>query len=309
MLRRDFLKTAIAPIIPWPRGSPIRDYGWLPPLLPSIKPSFLDIYPQLEGIGQGKVVLLYKYIEKILKQSLPAHKQTGSDCTSQAAGLGIDFIQAIQAILCKDRWISKVATEMLHIGSRKLIGKRVSGGVTIDESIDFLTKWGVLFRKKYKNYDFRKYNYKNCKQLIRNNIPEWLLKECKKHLLLESVKIKNWNDARDAIRNLCPIVIGSKVGFDNAKRDIDGFAKPKGIWAHAWLLIAIDDRYKRPGGCLMNSHGDNWVKGPRRHKQPKGSIWVDQSVINEMISKYKDSFALVRLGGLKPIKYNLWPRE
>lgn len=302
MLRRDFLKTSASFVL---GSSQSKDYGWLPPLLSSDAPRFLDIYPQFEGVGKGTVVLLYKYLESILGSQLKAHYQTGPDCTSQASGLGVDIIQAIQALLKKDRWVNKVATEVLHIGARLTIGNRKNGGVRIDEVIRFLIEYGTIFRKKYRNYDFTTYNYNNCTKLEKNGIPPWLLKECKK-CQCTALKVSNWNETRDAIRSLYPIVIGSSEGFDDAKRDKDGFAKPKGTWYHAWLLIAIDDRSKRPGGCLMSSHGDNWVQGPRRYNQPKGSIWVEKNVLEDMIIKYGDSFALCQLNGLTPTRYQLW---
>lgn len=300
MRRRDFLITSAALL----RGSStVVDHGWLPPFFPSDTPGFLDTFPQAQGIGRGRIILLYKYLEKILGP-LKAHFQTGPDCTSHAGGLGIDVLQAIQVLLRKDKWIGKVATEVLHIGALKNIGNRYSGGIKIDELILFLNKFGTIFRKKYRDYDFITYNYENCKRL-RNGIPEWLLEECKKHQIIKALKISNWDEARDAIKNLYPIVIGSAVGFDDKIRDKDGFAEPKGKWFHAWLLIAIDDKSKRPGGCLMSSHGDNWVKGPRRYNQPKGSIWVDKSVLNTMITEYGDSFAFCQLDGLTPTRYKL----
>jgi len=304
MQRRDFLKTSALYILPG--GSPVRNYGWLPPFLPSQEPGFLDTFPQLEGSGKGKVVLLYKYLEAILKQPLIAHKQTGLDCTSHAGGLGIDFVQAIQKLLKRDRWIGKVATEVLHVGALNIIGKRKEGGVTINELLTFLIKYGTVFRRKYKeNYDFRTYKYSNCQKLAKL-FPKWLLEECKKCQIIKHYKVSNFNEARDAIRDLNPVVIGSNQGFKNTKRDKDGFAKPNGEYYHAWLLIAIDDKFKRPGGCLMSSWGDNWVKGPRRYKQPKGSIWVDKNILNTMLSKFGDSYALCRINGVTPKEYKLW---
>jgi len=305
MQRREFLKATVAGLI-IPGGSPVRDYGWLPPVLPSIQPGYLDTFPQAEDSGKGKIVLLYKYLEAILKKSLPAHKQVGPDCTSQAGGLGVDFVQAIQNLLKRDRWINKTATEVLHIGGRQTIGKRSSGGITISELLTFLTKYGTIFRRKYQNYNFSKYDYKNCKKLEKTGIPKWLLDECKKCKVIKHYKVSTFNEARDAIRNLHPVVVGSSVGFENTKRDKEGFAKRNGKWFHAWLLIAVDDKYKRPGGCLMSSWGDTFFKGPRRHKQPKGSIWVDKDILNEMLNKYGDSYALCRINGVTPREYKLW---
>ena len=303
MQRRDFLKTSAFYILPG--GSPVRNYGWLPPFLPSQEPGYLDAFPQAEGSGKGKVVLLYKYLEAVLKQPLIAHKQTGPDCSSHAGGLGVDFVQAIQKILRRDRWIGKIATEVLHIGALKIIAKRNEGGTQIKDIVTFLEKYGTVFRRKYQTYDFRTYKYANCRQLLKT-FPEWLLEECKKCQIIKAHKVSSWNEAKDAIRNLNPIIVGSDIGFNGAKRDKDGFVKPKGQWYHAWLLSAIDDKFKRPGGCLISSHGDNWVKGPRRHKQPKGSIWVDKDTLHEMLNKYGDCYALCQLNGLTPKEYKLW---
>lgn len=309
MKRRDFLKTTASALL-LPRGSYSKSFGWLPPSLPSNEPRFLDTYPNLEGTGKGKVALLYKYLEAILKHPIIPFKQDGPDCTSNAGGMGIDFLAAIQSLLKKDKWLGRTSTEMLHVGSR---GKRKTGGITVNELIKFATEHGILIRKKYVNpndqedtWDFRKYNYNLCTKLTKNGIPDWLLRECKKYRLTKVTKVSTWTEARDAIFNLNPIVIGSKVGFDNAQRDEHGFAKPKSTWYHAWLLIAIDDKFKQPGGCLISSGGSNWVKGPKRHRQPDGSIWVNQDIIHKMVSEYGDSYALCNLDGLQPTRYQLW---
>ena len=306
LLRRDFLKTSAALFY---RGSSVSNYGYLPPILPSPVPSLFNTYPELEGSGAGKIVLLYKYIEKILRKSLPAFRQQGPDCTSMAGAMSLDIVQATQNILNKSCWEGRVATEYLHIGGRQLAGKRYSGGVGIEELMTFVVRHGVIFRRKYKFenqvHDFTKYDYTITNKLSKD-FPSWLLHEGRKHRVDKVVKITNWDEAVAAIRNLSPVVIGSAVGFDGAKRDKDGFAKPKGKWYHAWSLIGMDDRSKRPGGCLMNSHGEHWVKGPTRHKQPNGSIWVDKDVLNKMLSQYDDSYAICTFRGCKPKKYKLW---
>ena len=313
LLRRDFLKTSAALLY---RGSSVRYYGYLPPILPSPIPSLFNTYPELEGSGAGKIVLLYKYIEKILGKSLPAFLQQGPDCTSMAGGMSLDIIQATQNILHKSCWEGRVATEYLHIGGRQIVGKRYKGGISIESLMTFIVRHGTVFRKKYKFenqvHDFTKYNYTTTTNRLSKDFPSWLLQEGRKHRVDKVVKISTWDEAVAAIRNLSPVVIGSSVGFDGvskysgAKRDKDGFTKPKGKWYHAWSLIGVDDKSKRPGGCLMNSHGEHWVKGPIRHKQPNGSIWVDKDVLNKMLAQYGDSYAICTFQGCKPKKYKLW---
>jgi len=232
-----------------------------------------------------------------------------------ASGQGIDFVQAIQALLQKKSWIKRTATEYLHIGGRQVIGKRKGGGVSIKEAMTFAATFGTLFRQEYElgeqKFNFTNYDYMNAVAL-EDGIPSWLLNAGRQHRVGKLVKVSTWREARDAIRNLYPVVIGSSVGFDGktnwsgALRDKDGFCEPKGTWYHAWLLVGIDDRHKRPGGCLMNSHGENWVKGPTRNKQPNGSIWVGKDVIHQMVKEYADSYAICDLEGFQPKTYKLW---
>lgn len=248
----------------------------------------------LAGEGKGKNIFLYNYVHAALhSQTIPHFQQDNPDCVSHAAGLSIDYLQAIQHFLNGDIWYGQIATEILHAGTLKQIvrnRRRFNGGISVDELIKFLQEYGVIFRRKYRDFDFTQYSYKNCYQLLRG-MPTYLLDECQKHTVLTFKKVLSWEAARDAIYNLKPVIIGSAIGFDDAKRDDEGFVKPKGEWYHAWALIGIKDR-GRKGGCLMNSHGVNWIKGPRRHGQPIGSIWVDADVLHKMVKQYGDSYAL-----------------
>lgn len=301
MLRRSFLKYVAALSI---GGSQPKYFGWLPPSLPSRVPAFLASYPQFEDTGKGKISLLYKYVEKATGRPVtPNYQGKHPTCTGQAASKGVEFIEAIQHLLMKHKYIGRVSPEMLHIGGRQIIGKRLKGGVQIGEAIKFLTKYGALFQKKYKDWDFSKNDYELCKRLTEDGVPDWLLKLCKQHPIQYYHKTNNWNEARDAICNLYPVIVGSAVGFEDAKRDKDGFAEPKDKWYHAWLLIAINDRGPRRGGLLISSFGKNWARGPKAYGQPDGSIWVDKDVLDTMLSEYGDSYAISNLQGLKPVDY------
>lgn len=304
MERREFLKTAA--FFPFASISLPKDFGYLPPVKPNNLPTFSEVYPKVED-GKGKVSLLYPYLEKVLAvSSLKSHAQTGPDCVSQATGLSNDITAAIQILLRNERFNGKIATEWIHFGGRCVIGgsRNINGGAHIVNACKFIQDYGVIFRKKYQkidftNYKFRKSNFKNI-----NDWPE-LLKEASKHKMGTLTKISNWKEARAALRNLAPVVLGSSLGFNGAKRDSQGFAQPSGSWYHAWMIMGFDDRFKRKGGLLMNSHGV-WVQGPRRHHQPNGSIWVDIDVLDEMISKMDDAYALSDYVGTKPIKFPLY---
>lgn len=301
MKRREFL--ALAALTPF--TSLPRDYGWSSPTKATKIPRFYNQFPK--GRGEGKTALLYKYYQYALNRQITPFFQTGPDCTSNASGLGVEIVEAIQTYLRKDRWVGSVATEILHIGGRSIIGGRLNGGVAIHEAMEFMNTYGILFRDNYGEYDFTKYNYDNCIKMG-SQIPANLLKKCKNHQVKTATKVTNWAEARDAIHALQPVVIGSSVGFEPPRgqitltRDKDGFVKPNGTWYHAWLLIGIQDR----GGCLISSHGRNWVNGPKGHNQPEGSIWVGRDLLETMVSKYGDSFAISNLTNLQPKEYKLW---
>ena len=286
MQRRNFLKTALA------------------------TPLFLS-FPSWEG--KGREVLLSNYVRHALHSQVEPSKQVSIDCVSHAASLGVDFVQAIQHFLSGDTWYGRISSEAIHAGTvlkicpetrgdcncrncRRMKKDPLNSGITIKEGVLFLQQYGNLLRRVYGDIDLTKYDWKNCKRLYQN-FSEELLTECKKHPIQTATNVTTWEEAKTAIYNLQPVVIGSDIGFDGAsrdnkaERDSDGFAQPKGKWYHAWLLIGIRDR-GRKGGCLISSHGKNWVNGPKSPGQPDGSIWVDKPILHKMLSKYGDSYAI-----------------
>jgi len=286
MKRREFLKlAAVTTVFPFDN---YKDFGYIPNVSDKSLLTFHEQFPKAPS-GKGEVVLLHPYLEKLLKvPTLPAHKQTGPDCTSQATGMACDVVQAIQVWLRKQWWNGKIATEWIHHGGRITISKQynTNGGVAIGDACKYIKDYGVLFRRKYEKKDFSKYNFKNSNLGNVKDYPQ-LLKEAKRHTMGKLTRVEGWKDARAALRNLAPVIFGSKTGFNIRTRDKDGFSTPKDKWHHAWMLLGFDDRYDRPGVLMMNSFGDNFYKGPRRHNQPRGSIWVDAAVFDGiMIEAY-----------------------
>jgi len=304
MKRRSFLKGAVAAPFVLTNFQGVTDHGWRPPLASAIDTEYL-----CSGEGEGKITLLYRYYRMALRKNITPSTQSNVDCTSHAGSLGIEIVEALQHLLRKDSWIAPISSEILHVGARSVIGGRSSGGVAISEFAEFIQKYGLLFRKKYGDFNFAKYDYNNCEKLG-NTIPPALLKRCSEHKIKTATRVANWEQARDAIHALQPVVIGSMVGFDaqsgkdKLTRDKDGFVEPNGKWAHAWLLIGIKDSGRR-GGCLISSHGSNWVVGPKGLNQPDGSIWIDKPLLERMLSEYGDSYALSNLTNLKPKEYKL----
>lgn len=313
MERRNFLKTAAA----FALGTGIgightsNQFGWRPPSKPDvITPKFANSHSAVVGQGEDRISLIYKYYQMGKQIPLFPLNQQGPDCTSKASGMGVELVEILQYLFKQSTYKGPIATEILHIGGRSVVGGRNYGGVAISETVEFMREYGVLFRKDYSIMDFTHYNYNKC-VIMGNKIPEPLLKECSKHKIKTATFVSTWDEARDAISSLQPVILGSMVGFDPPRnvniltRDRDGFAEPNGSWAHAWLLIGIKDS-GRKGGCILSSWGKNWVKGPKGYNQPDGSIWVDKKVLEQMISKYGDCYAINTLTNLEKEDYRIW---
>ncbi len=309
MKRREFLKVAATfPLMPYDlRSEKVRDFGYSPITKPVNLPTFESQFPRVAD-GRGEVSLLHPYLQRILcVQSLKAHHQKGPDCVSQAVSLSNDVVAAIQVILRNQRWNGKVATEWVHFGGRCVVGgvSGINGGTKIINGCKFIQDYGVLFRKSYPTIDFT--NYRFARSAF-GSLDKWpgLVKEASKHKMGKLTRITSWVEARAALKNLCPVVFGSTYGFNGAKRDKDGFGEPSGTWFHAWMFLGYDERFGRKGALLMNSHGDVKFKGPKRHNQPKGSLWIDTELADKMIKTYFDAYALSEYVGTKPLNFPLY---
>ena len=280
MKRRSFLKIATtSAIVPFaPSGAENVYSGWEPP-----QEDFgIKRFP--EQMVTKKAILLHKFLEAATQRVFIPHYQGKVDCTSHATALAIDIAQAVQVSLGNDRWVKPIATELLHIGGRKIISGRRSGGVSVSAAVKFATDYGNLFRVIYPGWDFTRFSPSNIRAIdgMTKEELKLLLEEASFHPVIDSYRIKNAAQAYAALSNFHPIVIGSLTAFGRT-RDKNGFVRPKrGKWNHSWTLIGFDTSFSRPGALLVSSWGRNWVNGPKRN-QPDGSIWVDTEVLDRMI--------------------------
>jgi hypothetical protein len=85
---------------------------------------------------------------------------------------------------------------------------------------------------------------------------------------------------RDSIASGYPVVIASNQGFSNVCNN-DGVAKASGSWGHCMFACGI--RGDKDLVLIVNSWGPNWNRMPvRKFNEPKGSFWVEASVIDRM---------------------------
>lgn len=268
---------------------------------PNLKPFIFQEYgstikiTKLSNISSVATTVYCLDIEK--DHSFSANLISVHNCVSQAAGLGVDFLSAVQIAVKHrpQRWVAKAATEPIYGGSRVEIGNYTKGaGSTGHWTAEWLSQYGVLLRKKYPGgYDFTIYNPALAKQYGREGCPDPLEPLAKLHPVKDVAICTSYADMCDSIYNGCPVMVCSNVGFGNGSDELDseGFLTRKARpWYHAMLFGGYDDEYRRPGALCFNSWGKDAVYGSTRGPQPPGSFWVDASTVDAML-RQGDSFA------------------
>jgi len=164
-----------------------------------------------------------------------------------------------------------------------------------------------LLRQQYPPYDLTPYSYETVRYWDNNGLPESLLTEAKKHPVSHYALVTSWEEVRDSVAAGKPVIFCAMIGADDDRRDEDGFIKPRGTWPHCWCIAGVQDG-KRPGACLINSHGPLFGKGPKTHGQPDGSVWIDAKYIDNAVKKERDSFAISNYKGFEAPEedYIIW---
>lgn len=251
------------------------------------------------GSGKGKKGLLHQAVVKVVGQFPTYPAQEIGDCVSHGYRTCIDVLKCVEIALRgeAEQWKAETATEPIYGGSRVEVG---GGKIRGDGSVGawaakWISEWGVLSRLVYGSTDLTTYSGKRAKQWGDRGVPDELEAAAKEHPVSTVSLVQSYEEARDLIVNGYPIAVCSNQGFTST-RDSEGFASPRGSWAHCMAFIAADDEYRRPGLLCMNSWGPDWIGGPKRHGQPDGSFWVDADVADRMLRR-GDSFALSQFLG------------
>jgi len=168
----------------------------------------------------------------------------------------------------------------------------------------WMSQWGLIFRENVGGHDLTEYSVSRCR--------EWgnwgnggegdngaLDKIAKRHPALHVALVTGFDEAAAAIESGFPIAICSGVGFTRTRSE-GGWCERSGSWAHCMYACAV--RYKKNGSkddglLLVNSWGD-YVQGPKwPSDQPDGTFWVTRDVVDLMLGKWRDSFAIGSVQG------------
>lgn len=267
----------------------------------------------------GNPVILFDAL-KAIHPTWRRGAQGIGDCVAWGFELACTIVTAVDIYHKKKPWMWKgeYATEPIYGGSRVEARGRSQGGWSDGSyggaAAKWLTKWGALRRLNYSlktgiaEHDLTKYDAKRAK--------DWGNWGCggrpdsgkldavaKEFPVREAYLVTKYEDAVSAIENGWPIAVCSGQGL--GQRNSDGFAPPRGSWAHCMCFTGV--RYDKPGLLCTNSWGNSWGTsnpfGPGLNdywaEVRKCSAWVDARTVEGML-RQQDSYVICGVDGLEP---------
>lgn len=261
---------------------------------------------------ENKNVLLYENVRAICNADAPKGPQGIGDCVSWAYGNLTNYTQCVQmstalrdanllgasaaeqSEFLKSQGLptyEEIATESIYALSRVEVGGQrnsYSDGSVGAWAAKAMTQYGVLSRPALERLGQPgKYDPKRAKTWGAKGLPDEFEPVAKLNPFKIMSMVTSFSEAAKLIANGKPVAVCSNRGF-SMTRDRQGFCSPKGIWYHAMLFMAV--RWDRPGLCCSQSWGQNTPSGPTDLGQPDNTFWVDEKVVDYMLSQ-KDSFA------------------
>lgn len=261
---------------------------------------------------------LWRAVRKVNNRAAPWYPNVNQETVGCCVGCGwkhgADVCQATSILTgVKASW-KPVSVEVIYGGSRVEVG---GGRIRSDGSIGawaakWCRDWGLVPMEKIGEYDLTAFSPARARDWGRSGCPDALEPAAKLHPIKSTALVRTWADVQRAIGQDYPVVVCSDQGF-TMSRDKDGFASPRGAWAHCMVIIGIRGG-QRPGAFILNSWGDKAHTGPVWPEDaPVAGFWADTNVIDRMV-KQGDSFALSDVIGF-PSRKLIWdvlspmPRE
>lgn len=319
---------AVTPTLCYGNDKEVEDYGARPTAEPQTSkamrvPRFYDRFKPFKGISTlGRNVFLYQNLQKELgdfdayyQGTAPDGSPGEGDCVGQSSAMGVSILAAtdVHELKQRERWVAECSVEMNYAGGRVEIGGgqiNGRGGSHGEWQARFLNEYGALHRKEYRdgdNYiDLRGYHPGRSRKYRDAGVPDWLEKYAKDHPVKEITQVRSGREALDAVAARQVVLMCSSYAFHD-KRDSEGFAQPyldgqtrrgwrtfssRRQWWHAMILTGAILEGPRVGGTIQNSHGNDWISGPRPNDMPKGSFNVELEYLDLMVKDWFDCWAL-----------------
>jgi hypothetical protein len=166
--------------------------------------------------------------------------------------------------------------------------------------------FGILAKDVYGSFDLSTYNEARCREWGTKGVPAELVEAAKAHRFTSISRVRTFDDFCRSIASGFGVIVASGQGFNNTRRDSDGFCKPSGKWAHCMAGLAYR-KGNRPGGYIKNSWGAGSNSGPRYpFDMPSGGFWVDAEVLEKNMLGSGDSWAVSCMPNGFPLRRLSW---
>lgn len=256
----------------------------------------------LAGSGEGRLVIPFTFVDKLLPGCWPGPAQQRGDCVSHSTKNAALLTMICDIVSGKPDEVSGWLEGLPEIPTAGILQGALSteiyywyrgyngDGWSCDVAAKVACeKAGLWLRKNYPElgFDLTKYSGSLAGKYGRTPPPSEVLNAGKDHLIRTATRVKG-TDIRDYLANGYGITSCGGEGWSSS-RDENGFSRRSGSWSHALAYIGYDDRpiikekYGEALVLVLNSWA-KWNKGGRRILGtdidiPEGSFWALASSI------------------------------
>lgn len=259
---------------------------------------------ELEGVGKGKLTMLWLHVEHVFPGCWPGPAQLWGDCVAKATANCLLTSMCCEIVDGKPDEesgrresapeLSAEGIKNIPVASESLWAWRGydQDGWVCSEAAQVATEKGFLVRKPYPelNIDLTKYTDRTIRIGGSKRPSDKWLAESKQYRARTATVLRGREMVRDFLAAGYGVFNCSSLGFADS-RDEWGFSRQVGRWAHAQSFIGFDDRpetvkrWGEPLVCWLNQWG-RWNSGPRKvvgtnYEIPHGAFWALSSTIDK----------------------------
>lgn len=244
-----------------------------------------DEYPESwKNVGQDKTYVLYR-----------THNVTAMRQGHVGSCVGTAVVKALELATGK-----KYSAEWCYAISRDYYeASGLRAGSNCWWACQAMLDIGPVLARNYAvlGYDLEVYDETVAKTWQARGPPECMRAFADENAVVGFVHIETWEQLRDAIAQRNPVIVGSSVGFGRRTgqvRSRSGMLRSRwwSKWRHAMVFCGVSDG-KSKRALLLNSWGDNWIRGPKwLGDEPDGSFWISKRDAERMLRK-GDAWAMI----------------
>jgi len=287
-------------------------------------PKFIkDQVDILADDSDDKSAYIYRFLAKAKGEATltTRNQKNEGSCVGYGTASSVDTLAAVEIFAFgeAEQFVPTNADALYGLSRRNNLG--AWQGSTGSWSAEAISKVGTLHQLQYPTIDLRQEDPSNARRFRSRGVPKELYKFAEKRKVINVARVETVKQLRGLLQSGYPVFICSTVGFNNGRegymtwRDAQGFATPRGSWAHCMTVYGYRGESTGRRGFLI---GNSWKSeghnvGPGRsyigggvhpEDQPFGSFWVDAQTMQRILSA-KDSWSVAGYQGFPKRKITL----